>query len=508
MMQCPNCGAAAREYEFNGERLLNCGGCGYDGPTSSLSKAPKPPMRAVRHQEPPVRSVPCRRYALTDLGNAERFAEQHAPYVRYCWAMKTWLVWTGTNWAPDDTGHVYRLAAATVRSIYAEASEAEGSDQRRQIGDWAKTSEARTRLDALLALASSQERIAVGADQLDRNQWLFNCRNGTINIRTGRLQTHDPDDLITRCSPVHFDSDATAPTWHAFLNQIFAGDAELMRYVQRVFGMCLTGDVSEQYLFICHGDGANGKSVLLDIITYVMGEYAGQAAPHLLVSSKHAEHPTELADLQGRRLVVASETEANAPLRLQLVKRLTGDGRIKARRMRQDYFEFPRTHKLFLVTNNKPRVAELSEAVWRRLRLIPFLVTIPLEDRDPKLLERLKDEAPGILRWLVEGCRAWLRDGLGEPAAVSAATTAYREESDPLGDFLADCCELSANAWTSFKELRDVYADHCQATGAQPLGKNKFAEALSRHGCVSGRVSQQRGWHGIALASRPLDDNL
>lgn len=442
-----------------------------------------------------------RHFPRTDLGNAERFAEQHAGRARYCWSTGDWLTWRGTHWTADATGEVFRRATKTTRNIYREAARTKDDAKRAALAGWAKASEARSKLDAMTALARSREGVAIAAADLDRDRWLFNCRNGTIDLRTGELRKHDPADLITRCSPAKYGPDAESPRWHKFLFRIFAGDVELIRFVQRVLGMCLSGDVREQLLFICHGQGANGKSVLLDTVTHLLGDYAGSAAPDLLVAKKHGEHPTELADLQGRRMVVASETESGAPLRLQLVKRLTGDATIKARRMRQDYFEFPRTHKLLLQTNNRPRVNEDTEAVWRRLRLIPFNVVIPLEERDPDLLRKLEAESAGILAWLVRGCLDWQREGLGEPEAVQAATADYRDESDPLNDFLADCCELFANAWTHTADLRQAYERHCERTGAKPLGKHNFSASLKRHGVEPSRTAQSRGWQGVRLLS-------
>ncbi|MEX0741472.1 MAG: phage/plasmid primase, P4 family, partial [Phycisphaeraceae bacterium] len=432
--------------------------------------------------------------------NAERFTDQHLSRLRYCWAKGDWLAWTGTHWADDATGDVHRRAAETARSIYREAADASDSDRRERLGKWAIASESRSRLDAMIALARAADGIAIGADELDRQDWLFNCQNVAIDLKTGRPRDHNPADLITRCAPVKFDPAATAPIFHGFLRRIFSEDDELITFVQRVLGMCLTGDVREQFLFICHGQGANGKSVLLDTIAGIMGDYCGAAAPDLLVAKKHGEHPTELADLQGRRLVVASETEAGAAWRLQLIKRLTGDATIKARKMRQDFYEFARTHKLLVVTNSKPRVVEDSEAVWRRMRLIPFSVVIPPDERDPHLLDRLKAEASGILNWLVEGCGAWQVGGLQTPPAVLAATAEYRDESDPLKDFISDRCELDPEAQILTAELRRAYEAHCEENGAKPLGKMRFAEALGRHGCHGGKNWQGRIWKGVTLS--------
>lgn len=442
-------------------------------------------------------------YHCTDLGNAERFADQHQHRHRYCGQTDQWFGWTSTHWKVDTTGEVYRLASRTARNIYREAAATDDDAGREQLVKWAKASESRPRLEAMIFLARSMDGVAIEVEELDRDIMAFNCLNGTVNLETGELRKHDPDDLITRCAPVRFDAAAVAPLWDQFLRRIFDGDQELIEFVQRVLGMSLTGDVREQFLYILFGQGANGKSVLLDMFAFMLGDYAGAAAPDLLVSKKHGEHPTELADLQGKRAVIASELESGATWRLQLIKRLTGDATIKARRMRQDFYEFQRTHKLLVVTNSKPRVTEDSEATWRRLRLIPFQVVIPKADRDPKLLDKLKNEAAGILNWHLRGCLDWQQKGLPEPAAVVEATSEYRSESDPLRDFISDCCELDPDGWTSNSELRQIYERHCMENGAKALGKMRFADALSRHGCHAERTWQGRGWKGLTLIETP-----
>jgi len=251
---------------------------------------------------------------------------------------------------------------------------------------------------------------------------------------------------------------------------------------------------------VYHGTGANGKSTLLDTIGYVMGTYFDQAAPDLLTDRRGGdEHPTATADLRGKRLIVCSETEKNRRLKTETMKRLTGDATIKGRFMRCDYFSFDRTFALILVTNNRPKVDEDSEAIWRRLREIPFAVTVPTERRDTGLVDKLKAEASGILKLLVDGCLAWQRDGLGEAEAVTRATAGYREESDPLAEFVHECCIVAANAWAASDTLRRIYERFCSERGDQPLAGRDFTEGLKRRGCEASRRHAGRGWAGIGL---------
>lgn len=440
----------------------------------------------------------------TDVGNAARLVRRHGQDLRFCYSTGHWFIWDGRRWKVDTHGRVVRLCKKTALAIFDEAKALEGVTQDECV-KWAFKSQRRERITAMAALA--QPELAVEANELDADPWAFNCLNGTIDLRTGILRPHRPADLITKLAPVEFHPQAACPRFDRFLLEIFAGDEELIRFVQRWHGHCLTGDVREQYLLIYHGEGNNGKSVLLDTASAVMGDYAGEAPPDLVTVRKHPEHPTEIADLLGKRLVVASETEAEAELRLQLIKRLTGNARLKARRMREDYFEFTRTHKLILVTNNKPVLREDTEAVWRRLRLVPFDMIIPESQRDPELLRKLRAEWAGILAWLVRGCLDWQRDGLGEPDAVLMATAAYRGTANSLDGFITECCTLSTDACCPSNTLLAAYAEWCARRKRIPLQGRAFGAALKVRNCTPAKFSGERHWVGIGLDEGPAGRN-
>lgn len=442
-------------------------------------------------------------FALTDTGASLWFAHEFANTLKYVegWG---WTHYTGTRWILEPAAgvqHVQKL----IRIMYKTASKIEDKDQRQRLAQFATSCESATRIRAIAFLAQHHPRINVQPDCFDADPWLFNTLTGTIGLRTGELKKHSPADLITKLSPVAYDPAATAPTFQRFIGEILAPE-DLLEYVQRLFGMCLTGDIREQHLWILWGPGANGKSTLMDLLAYVMGDYFGLAPESLLIHKNRDEHPTELADLQGKRIVLASETDKNARLKLQLVKRLTGDARIKGRRMRQDFYEFNRMHKLFIQSNNRPCVREDTHAMWRRLRLIPFTVTIPEERCDKTLPEKLKAEAPGVLAWLVFGCLAWQHDGVTDPPAVRAATDKYREESNVLTDFVEECCTLGKDEWASTKDLYVRYAAYAKEAGEQhPMDKKNFAESLATES-TAGRLPihpkprhQGRGWAGITL---------
>ncbi len=435
-------------------------------------------------------------FGKTDLGNAERFAHLHGEDVRYCHPQGRWYVYDGTRWQTDRTGAIERKAKTTVRSINAEAVNPDlDSAEARALTSHAARSEAKNRMDAMIALAGSEPGIPVLPEELDADPDLLNCLNGTVDLRTGRLRPHSRDDLITKLAPVGYDPDARAPVFEGFLQKVLPSEA-LRRFVQRFVGYSLTGDVSEQVLGILYGPGANGKSTLFNVLLEVMGDYGKQAAPDLLVT-KHGAHPTELADLFGARLVAAQETEDGRRLAEGLVKQLTGGDRIKARYMRQDFWEFDPTHKVWLATNHKPEVRGTDHAIWRRIRLIPFDVIIPKEEQDPRLPEKLRSELPGILAWAVEGCLEWQRDGLGEPAEVRAATEGYRAEQDVLAAFFGECCMIREGTWAPFKELYAAYVEWAEDSGERPESKRRFGSRLTERGFENGRgtdnVAVRRG---------------
>ena len=438
---------------------------------------------------------------LTDVGNAKRLMRRDEQRIRFCYGPGRWVIWDGKRWRVDDRERIVKLCKATALSIYDEAKAAESVEAQEEIAKWAQISQKRDRLTAMAVLA--QPELAVIADELDADPWAFNCLNGTIDLRTGELRPHNRDDLITKLAPVEFHPDAPCPRFDRFLDEVFGGDRDLIRFVQRWHGHSLTGDIREQYLPIYHGEGNNGKSVLLDTVSAVMGEYAGEAPPDLITVRKHPEHPTEIADLMGKRLVVASETERDAELRLQLIKRLTGNARLKARLMRQDYFEFARTHKMILVTNNRPTIKEDTEAAWRRLRLVPFEVIIPKAKRDPDLMRKLSSEKAGILAWLVQGCVDWLREGLTEPDAVIAATEAYRGTANSLDAFLLECCSLADGVVCRSSDLMAAYAGWCARNSRVPLQGRAFAAVLKERGCMPTRVGGDRSWVGLSLDLEP-----
>jgi len=441
------------------------------------------------------------RPGCTETANAYRMAKNFGSELRYCPAWGSWLCWDGRRWRRDATKRVWRLARATVRRIYVEASRLEDLAERKRLTKWAIQSESRAALANMIDLASSEPGIAITPGELDSDPWLFNLMNGTLDLRTGALEPHDRGALITKLAPVVYDGAAAAPLFTLFLDRIFARNAELIAYVQRLLGSALVGEVQDHVLPVAYGTGANGKTTLFEVMQYVLGEYAMAGAPDLLLESRHDRHPTEVADLFGVRLVVCREPNRGVRLDEARVKELTGGDTIKARFMRMDFFSFKPSHTAILIVNHKPVVRGADNAIWRRLKLVPFGVTIPEAEWDVELAAKLRREASGIAAWLVRGCLGWQREGLSQPKVVTEATAGYRSEMDAFGAFLAECCRVDKAAEVAFGELYGAYVDWCQREREKPMSKTSMGIALAERGFVR-RQSGGRLWAGLERLER------
>jgi putative DNA primase/helicase len=414
------------------------------------------PNAAVRNPE----AHPNEDFPLTDTGNAERFALQHGDDVRYCFAWGKWLCWDSTRWKIDNGGMVEQLGKQTVRSILHEAADEPDDDRREAIAKFAHASESVARRAAMLTLARSEPPIPIAPDALDKNQWILNCPNGRLDLRTGNLCDHRREEFITKLCPVEYHPDALCPTWLATLDKCFSRIYDLIDFVQRFAGCSLTGDVSEQILCIWHGIGANGKSTILNALMEMLGsDYAMKATADLLLMKRDTDHPTGLTDLHGKRLVACIETDDNRRLAEALVKELTGGDPIRARRMREDFWQFMPTHKVVLACNHRPAVRGTDHAIWRRLKLVPFDVVIPPDERDKQLPAKLREELPGILAWAVRGCFDWQKHGLGEPRAVIEATADYQNAEDVLLNFISECCVTGPEARVKAADLLSAFKE-------------------------------------------------
>jgi putative DNA primase/helicase len=445
---------------------------------------------------------------LTDMGNAERFADHHKRHARYCYAWGTWLIYDGKRWAVDDDGNAEQLMQETVRNIYNEAARETDDVRRRDLVNHAKRSEARARIADALHLA--RPFLSVRPEELDADPMLLNCENGTVDLRTGRLREHDIEDMLTKIAAPCDDLLAQPPVFNAFLAKILPA-SELRQFVQAAIGYAAIGENTEEVLPIFHGHGANGKSTLINAVMEALGNYGMQAAPDLLLA-KHGAHPTELADLFGARFVASVETDDGRRLNEGLVKQLTGRDKIKARRMREDFWQFNPTHTVFLATNHKPEVRGTDHAIWRRLKLVPFDVTIPDEEQDKKLPEKLREELPAILSWIVRGALMYQKIGLPEPDEVRGATASYRSDMDVLAAFIEDRCVVAENAHAAATPIYHAFKEWCVAKGEGDGGsQRRFGARLKERGFESftytaGPHRDRKGWRGIGLRDDRHDD--
>lgn len=438
---------------------------------------------------------------ITDLGNAERFRDRYGDSVRYVHTWERWLCWDGTRWRQDETDEVVRLAKDTVRAIWDEARRVAGNqDRAKALAKHAIKSEASRAIASLLSLGKSEDGMGVRPEDLDRLPWLLNCANGTLDLRTGILRPHAPRELHTKLCPISYDPAAECPRWLTFLTQIMGGDPEMVAFLCRSVGYWLTGSTREQCMWILHGSGSNGKSTFLDVIRTVLADYGTTSDPKSFLERKTESISNDLAALKGSRLVVASETEAGRRLAEGLVKGITGGEPIVARFLHREFFSFTPEFKLVLCTNHKPQIRGIDHAIWRRIRLVPFTVTIPPEQKDRELKSKLLEELPGILAWAVRGCLEYLAGGLQEPAKVLEATTEYQESMDTLGSFFEECCQLGPVFKTSSKAVYAAYLAWAERSGETPVNKRQLGISLGDRGLKAFKGGGgERFWIGLRL---------
>lgn len=473
---------------------------------------------AINFEAPITRKgIPEAKHLTTDQANAGRIVSKFGK--RLIVVAGQWYAWSGLRWEKDD-GEVYRYACKLSQLIHAEAdgwrakktNAAEESDRNGKIADalskWAQKSEMKSAIEAAVGLA--KKMLTVNENQIDRNPWLLNCLNGAVDLRTGVIKAHDPDDFITKLVPLDYDPTARSAAWDTVIARVTLEEEmttrPLARFLQRWFGYCATGSTREQSFVVHYGQGSNGKSTILDTVAEVMGDYASTGAPGLLVGNGRDRHPTEIADLFGRRMVTSHETGEGGHLKEDMVKQLTGSDKVKARFMRADFFEFDPTHKLQLLTNYKPIIKGQDNGIWRRVLLMPYMARFASSEevssgrahfvKDTRIAERLKGEIQGVLTWVVEGARIWFQDGLQPPDAVLAASRDYQAEQDRVGQFVTECCELGRGFETpiggDFGGIYEGYRAWCGEGGFHALSKTRLVQELERLVPNFAKVAQKK----------------
>jgi putative DNA primase/helicase len=439
-------------------------------------------------------------FRFTDQGNGKLMATLHGYRIRYCYPWSKWLVWDSRRWRIDDTGMIRRVAKDVTRWMAADAALCGEEKLFKLLLGWAKQTSEKGRTSNMIDMCQSEPGIPILPDQLDRDPWLFNCRNGTLDLRTGTLRPHSKLDHITKLCDLDYDPDARAPLWLSTLDLFLAGDQALIDYFQEIVGAALSGEIRDAILPVCYGTGNNGKSTILEALIEVFGpDYAMKCPPDLLMAKTHETHPTERADLFGKRLVIAIETEEGRRLNETMVKELTGRDSIRARRMREDFWQFKPTHSLIAATNHKPIIRGTDYAIWRRLKLLPFLVAVAGTQDDKTMPAKLRAEYPGILAWCVRGCLRWQRSGLTEPACVSEATEVYRAEQDVLGTFLADKTITKKGAKVQCGYLYATYKLWAENASEYAKSLTAFGMAMQERGIVKTRTGGVKYYLNIEL---------
>lgn len=419
---------------------------------------------------------------------AYRLAREHPGRLLHVHGLG-WHAWDGARWVEDQRGAAMQAVLATLRTALADSLE--DKDLRADV----RKCESAAGVRGVLDIASALPAFACTVADLDADPYLLNVANGTLDLRTMDLRPHAPADRITKRCAGAWDPEAVSGDWAAFLDTSLP-DVDVRAFLQRYVGHALVGTVLEHHLAILIGAGRNGKGVFYGAVGHALGDYAVSAEPDLFMHRDGA-HPTGEMDLRGARWVVVSESDRGRRLAEATVKRLTGGDRIRARRMRQDFVEFPASHTAALVTNHLPRVSGDDPALWSRLRVVPFDVVVPEDQRDPHLPEKLQLAADAVLAWVVNGWAAYRERGLDEPAAVMAATSKYQTASDAVTRFVAECCYASGAVSVRFAELWTAWSRWQADDGAEAMTKRAFGDALSKAGYPSvkgtGNVTFRQG---------------
>jgi putative DNA primase/helicase len=426
----------------------------------------------------------------TEAANADRLIDRYGHRLRYVVEWKEWLFWDGQRWERDTGGvAIYELAAQLVRGLWLELEDCPSRNPKRRgiMAAFITRSNTANGIAAMVKIARG--RVAVRVRKLDADPWLLNCANGTLDLRTSELREPRPEDYLTKLCPTAYDPKAVSALWVRFLDQVFRDDVGLPRFVRRLLGYGITGVVREHVLPVLWGTGANGKTTLVNAVRHALGaDYAGTPPRELFALPRFGErHPAQLMTLQGKRLMMAQESDAGCELNEALIKYLTGGDPITGRGMYENFSSFEPTHKLLLSTNHKPVVRGTDLAIWRRLLLVPFTAVFEDKHCDLALGDKLKAAAPAVLAWLVRGCLEWQAFGLRAPSCVRLATAAYKAEQDVVGAFLRERCEVgpyySALATDLYKAFRETTAsDLTQTAFGLELARRGFADDWMKGG--------------------------
>jgi P4 family phage/plasmid primase-like protien len=483
--------------------------------TPALSSVPTPELSSEGSEESASDPVDGEIVSLastierfTDLGNAKRFVARYRDRVRFCDKWAKWFLWDGLRWKEDEKREVVSMAGDMIRGLYSMARKIRKAEEREAFLKHIHRSESYRSMTAMMSLAKADKALAAHPDEFDRNPWLLTVNNGTIDLRTGKLGPHAPQDMITRLAPVTYDPEAKCPNWLEFLYMVMNYRSSLVSFLQRAFGVSLTGVTSEKALYILYGAGGdNGKSTMVDVMQSLLGNYGLRTPVETLLRKKEGAIPNDVARLRGARFVWSSESDRGARLSESLIKDVTGGDKLSARFMRGEFFEFEPEFKLWLATNHKPTVRG-DPAIWRRLKLTPFDISIPVEKQRPRheVMAMFRAEFAGILNWAIQGCLEWQRDGLGVPDEVVFATKEYEAEQDTFAMFLEEKCVCVKNAQAASSDLYRSFREWAEAHGERVVSHKIFASWLSERGFKRKKTRTVMIYLGVGLRAAERSD--
>ncbi len=442
---------------------------------------------------------------LSQIGNAQRFKMIFKDQLKFNHTTKEWLIWDGIRWRADTKDNIRLLGKSISDTIERdEPIYVAAGYGPKAVRAWHKSSQTLRNIDDSLKLAACEPEFATSISDWDRDPYLLNFKNGTLDLREIKFYKNRPEDMITKLVPFEYDPKATSALWENALNMYFDGNQELIEFVQKACGLSLCGAHLEEIIIFLYGTGANGKSIFVNTLQTVFGDYAGLLPIEALITQRFDDiKKSEIASLVGSRLVVTTEIPVGKHLNEATVKALTGGDAVRVRNLYQNFFTFQPSFTLWIFGNHKPDIRGADNGIWRRMALIPFEKTIPQEKRLPQsvILEKLKLEAPGIITWIVDGWRKYSTEGLKRPEAVVAATESYKEDQDPLSGFFLDRIVISSDAKEKGQDLYQAYLKWCEDQKESPIGKKVFFRILEEKGfSISKDRKGQKIFFGLSLS--------
>jgi putative DNA primase/helicase len=452
-------------------------------------------------------------YNFSDVGNAERLVAIHGKNIKFNPLQQKWMLWSGKHWQIDESLQIERLAKDIIKRVQRAGENLTTNDEeympvlekyKKKIESFVLKSEGDPRIKAMLNQSKSQNNVMMV--NTDEDIFSLNILNGTFDLKTGEIKDHNRSHNITKLINITYDSNKDCPNWKSFLDRIFLGDKELIEYIQKTIGYSLTGSMTEQCFYMCYGGGANGKSTFLNTIQKILGDYSDTLKGSSLMVKRNDDGARgDLAKLKGKRFVIASELNEGQTFDESLLKALTGGDIVPVRYLYGEDFPLIPQFKLWIGTNEKPKVKGTNLGIWRRVRLIPFLYTFKEEDKDPNFYEKfIEPELDGILNWAVEGCLKWQKEGIEIPQKVMMAVEEYQNEMDSIGRFLEECCMVGNEYSVKASLLYDEYVKWCSDNREHEISNVKFSKKITEKGFEKSRKTSAVYYSGIGL----VDDNF